>query len=56
MQYYLISELLLYQFELGQNTKDANKNICCVKNEDPVDHNTVTRWFKKFHSYCKNNN
>ena len=28
---------------------EATKNICCAKGEDTVDHNTVTKWFKKFH-------
>ena len=41
-------------FKLGHNAMKAIKNICCMKNEGKVDHNTVTRWLKKFHSSCKN--
>ena len=33
---------------------EAIKNICCMKEEVSVDHITVTRWFKKFCSGCKN--
>ena len=28
-------------------------NICCVKGEGAVDHSTVTKWLKKFHTGCK---
>ena len=45
---------MLYKFELGHNAMEATKNIC-VKGEDAVDH-TVTKWFKKFCSGCKNLN
>ena len=38
------------RFELGHNVMEAIKNICCVKDEDVVDH----RWFKKFHSGYNN--
>ena len=30
------------------------KNICCAKGNGTVDHNTITRWFKKFCLACKN--
>ena len=52
VQCYLILELMHYDYQLGQNTTEATKNTC-VKDEDMVDHNTVTRWLKKFHLYCK---
>ena len=39
MQCRLIQELMLYEFELGYNTVEANKNLC--KGEGTVDHNTV---------------
>ena len=32
------------------------KNICCVKDDGVVDYSSITRWFKKFHSGCKNLN
>ena len=41
---------MLCKFELPHNGMEATKNIRCVK----VDHSTVTRWFKKFHSGRKN--
>ena len=50
----LIRELILYEFELGHKAAEATKNIRCAKGEDAVDHSTVTRWFKKFRSGCKN--
>ena len=31
MQHCLIWEPILYEFEPGHNTKEATKNICCVK-------------------------
>ena len=33
---------------------EATKNICGVMGESTVNHGTVTRWFKKFCSGCKN--
>ena len=36
------------------NTAEATKNICCAKCDGTVDHNTVTKWFKKFCSDFKN--
>ena len=33
---------------------EATKNIYCAKDEDAVDHKTVTKWFKKFHLDYKN--
>ena len=35
------------QVKLNYNVTEATKNICSVKNEGAIDHNTVTRWFKK---------
>ena len=32
------------------------KNLCCVKGEGAVNHNTVTGWLKKFCSGYKNLN
>ena len=46
-------EFLLYKFKLGHNATETSKNICCTKGEGAVEHNTVTGWFKKFHSSCK---
>ena len=40
--------------ELLRITAERNKNTCYEKDEGSVDHSTVTRWFKKFHSGCKN--
>ena len=48
MQHSLIWEFMLYEFKLGHNTMEANKIICCIKDEGIVDPITVTRWFKKF--------
>ena len=42
-----------HQFELGHNSVEAIKNICCMKEEDAIDLSTVTRWSKKFCSGCK---
>ena len=50
-------ELMLYKFKLSQNDVDKKpKNICCVKGEDVVDNNRVTRLSKKFCLGCKNPN
>ena len=38
---------MLYEFEMDHNAAEATKNICCGKGEGAVDHNAVTRWFKK---------
>ena len=54
MQHSLIREVMLHKFELGHNAAEATKNICCAKVAGPVNHSTITRWFKKFHSGCKN--
>ena len=56
MQCCLIWDLILYKFELGHNTSQASKNICCIKSDDAGDHSTVTRWLKKFCLGCKNLN
>ena len=50
----LIQKFMLYEFELGSNTVEASKNICCTKGKGSVDHSTVTRCFKKFQSVYKN--
>ena len=53
----LISEFLPYGIELGHNTAaEETKNICRTKGEGALDHNPVTRQFKKFRSSCKNPN
>ena len=52
----LIQELMLYGFKLSYCTTEAPKNICCAKGGGDVDHSSVTWWFKKFHSDCKNLN
>ena len=46
----LIQKLVLYEFELGHKAVEATKNICCAKDDDAVDHYTVTRWVKKYRS------
>ena len=56
VQYSLIQELRLYKFELGHNTTESTKNICCAKDEGAIDHSAVTRWFKKFYLGFKNLN
>ena len=50
----LIRKLIYYKFEVGHNTVGAIKSIYFAKGEGTVDHSTVTRWMKKFHSDCKN--
>ena len=45
---------MVYKFELDHNTGEATKNIGCLESDGAVDHRTVTRWFKKYHSDCKN--
>ena len=45
---------MLYKFELGHNAIEAIKNIYYAKDEGAIDHSIVIRWFKKFHSGCKN--
>ena len=41
-----------YKFECGHNATEATES--CTKGEGTVDHNTVTRWFKKVCLSCKN--
>ena len=53
MQHNRIWKLMFYQFELGHNTMEATKNICCTKRQGIVDYNTKTRGLKKFCSDCK---
>ena len=36
----------------GDNATEANKNICCTKGENLLDHSTLTRGFKTFPSGC----
>ena len=45
---------MFYEFKLGHNTMEANKNICCIKEKTTINHSTLTRWFKKFCSDCMN--
>ena len=47
-------ELKFYKFEMGHNTTETTKNLCCMKDEGAVDHSTITRYFKKFYWSCKN--
>ena len=56
IQHCLIWEFMLFEFEMYCNAAVATKKICCVKGEGLVDYSTVTRWFKKFNSGCKNLN
>ena len=56
MQHSLIQKLMLYEFKLGHNFIEASKHICYAKVKCAVDHSTVTRWLKKFHSSYKNLN
>ena len=56
MQYNLIWELILYEFEMGHDAVESTKNIFCVKSEGAVDHSTVTWGFRKFCSGYKNFN
>ena len=51
VQLSLIGELMLHKFELGSNAVKATKITFFVKGE--VDHRTNSRWFKKFHTDCK---
>ena len=39
----LICQLMFYEYELGYNTTEAIKNVCCVKTEGTVDRSTVSR-------------
>ena len=50
----LNQELMLLEFEVGNNTTTATTNIGCVKSEGAVYHSTVTRWLNKLHSDYKN--
>ena len=54
VQHSLIQELILHEFKLCYNTKEATKKICCMKGEGKADHSTITRWFKTFCSDSKN--
>ena len=56
MQCILIWELRLYELKLSHNTIESTKNICHVKTENAVDHNTITWRLKKFCSGCKSLN
>ena len=56
LQLSLIQGLVLYKFKQNHNETEATKNICFSKDEGPVDHNAVTRGFKKFRLGCKNLN
>ena len=41
-------------FELGMNAVEATETFIVRKVEGAIDHSSVTRWFKKFFSRCKN--
>ena len=45
---------MFYGFKLGHNVREATKNIYFEKGDSTVDHRTVSRWFKKFRTGCKN--
>ena len=55
--------LLYMRFDSCTNERAVKCNLrtgplktCCAKGEDAVNHNTVTRWLKKFCLGCKNRN
>ena len=54
LQRSLIWELMLYEIELGH--KAAEASIYGTKSNGAIDHSTVTRWFKRFYSGCKDLN
>ena len=45
---------MLRGLELSHNDEEATNNFSRVKRKGTVEHNTVTRWFKKFCSGYKN--
>ena len=54
VQYSLIQDWMLYEFEWSPNTTKATKyNLFCERG-DAVDHIRVTRLFKKFHLVWRN--
>ena len=56
MQYSQIQELVLSKFKLCHNVAEETRNIYHAKSEGTIDHSTVTRKFKNFHSGRKNLN
>jgi len=50
----LIRKIMIYELEQNHNVLEATKSFCCAKGEGAVDHSTVNRWFKKYHSTCRN--
>ena len=54
VQHSLIRELMLYGFQQGHKAAEETKNICCVKGKYELDHCTVIKLSKTFHSGCKN--
>ena len=48
MQCSLILYFMLYEFELGNNTAKAAKNICCVIDEGTVDHSRLNQIVRNF--------
>ena len=46
----LIWEFMFYETELDYNTTEATINICWAKDEDAVNHSTISRLLKKFPS------
>ena len=50
MQYCVSWELILYNFKHDHNAVEETKNTDCMQGEGAVDHSTITRWLKKFHS------
>ena len=48
MQCDLFCEFVLYKSKMIHNAMEVIRNICCTKDDDAVNHSTITRWFKKF--------
>ena len=47
VQCILIWEFMLYNFEMGNNPEEVTKKQLLCKGK--VEHNTVSRWFKKYY-------
>ena len=54
IQYCLIRQFVLQEFERGHNAAEAIKNISFTKDENTVEPNWLIRWFWKFLFGCKN--
>ena len=51
--WYIIHEVMLFEFELGHYAAEPTKNICCTESDSIVDHSRVTRFLKKFRTGFK---